>query len=548
MMGTPVTTDSQAERGGARSPRLLAPVVRASTYRAILFFLGELALSVLGLVVIPISWAVIVVFAITPLSVPFLIGFRALIGGLAQAHAKLAELIGVDVNPPLLSKGDTSFWGRGKSVLVDRAFWRQQLYTLAMFPIALLPLCLLTVALEAAAVPIYYRWDQTDTVAGWDVNSLGEALLVVPVGLALFIVGAHVTGAFASVSRRLASRLLPGEGPVLSGEEVRELRLRALRVNAAITGFVDLLLIAIWALTGRGTFWPIWAILPLALVLAIHAWIVLVFEYPNEVKSQPLAIQVGISVAIVLFLVAIWAVSGHGYFWPVWPFLGLGFLAAVHGAITSHWSGKRIERLETSRAGAVESQEAELRRIERDLHDGAQARLVAVGMSLGMAEQKLESDPEAVRALLVEARQGATEALEELRDLARGIHPPILTDRGLQAAIAALITRSPVPVTLEVDVPTRPSPPVETAAYFTVSEALANAIKHSHATSVEIKIRLAHDLLLTEISDDGRGGADAEGGGLKGLRQRIEALDGSLRVMSPVGGPTTVRAVMPCGS
>ncbi|HKB20806.1 MAG TPA: sensor histidine kinase [Gaiellaceae bacterium] len=548
MMGTTVTTDSQAERGGPRSSRLLAPLLRPSTYRAILFFLGELALSILGLIVIPVSWALIIVFAITPLSVPLLIGFRALIGGLAQAQGKLAELIGIQVSPPVLSRGETSFWGRGKAVLVDRSFWRQQLYTLAMFPVALVPLCVLTTALEAAGVPLYYHWDQVDTIFSWDVNAFGEALLVVPVGLALFVAGLYVTAALTPVSRRLASRMLSGEGPVMSAPEVRDVRLRSLRINAAVTGFVDLLLIAIWALTGGGTFWPIWAILALALLLAIHAWIVLVLEYPQEVKSQPLAIQVGISVAIVLFLVAIWAVSGRGYFWPVWPFLGLGFVAALHGVFSSHWSGKRIEKLETSRAGAVESQEAELRRIERDLHDGAQARLVAVGMSLGMAEQKLESDPEAVRELLAEARHGATEALEELRDLARGIHPPILTDRGLEAAIAALVTRSPIPVTLDVDVPTRPSAPIETAAYFTVSEALANAIKHSHASTVDIRIRVAHNVLAAEISDDGRGGADADGNGLKGLRQRIEALDGTLRVTSPQGGPTTVRAVLPCGS
>ena len=544
-------TDSRAARGGTRPPRLLAPVFRLDTYRALAFFLGQLALSVLGLVVIPISWIVILVFAITPLSVPFLIGFRALIGGLAQAEAKLGELIGIDASPPVLSGGDTSFWGRGKSVLVDRAFWRQQLYLLAMLPVALAPLAVLSMAVQVAAVPVYYRWDDVQ-VFGWDVNTLGEALLLVPVGLALFVAAVHVSGALASVTRRLASRLLSGEGPTMSAEEVRDLRLRTLRINAAIVGFIDVLLIAIWALTGAGYFWPVWAILPLTLVLGIYAWIVLVLEWPEirqrTAGSRALAVQVGASAAIWLFLLCVWALTGHGYFWPVWPFLGLGFLIAVHWAIATHGSGKRIETLETSRAGAVESQEAELRRIERDLHDGAQARLVAVGMSLGMAEQKLESDPEAVRELLLEARQGATEALEELRDLARGIHPPILTDRGLEAAIAALVTRSPIPVSLDVDVPTRPSPPIETAAYFTVSEALANAIKHSHANAVEIKIRLGHDVLATEISDDGRGGADPDGGGLKGLRQRIEALDGTLRVTSPEGGPTTVRAVMPCGS
>src|SRR5262245_42265294 len=272
------TADSQAERGGARSPRLLAPLVRPSTYRAMLFFLGELALSVLGLIVIPISWAFIIVFAITPLSVPLLIGFRALIGGLAQAQGKLGELIGVRVSPPVLSRGETSFWGRGKAVLVDRAFWRQQLYTLAMFPIALVPLCVLTTALEALGVPIYYRWNQVDTIFSWNVNTFGEALLLVPVGLALFVAGLYVTAALTPVSRRLATRLLSGEGPVMSAGQVREVRVRKLRVNAAITGLGALLLIAIWARTGGGTVWPTGALLALGLVLAVHSSIVLVLE------------------------------------------------------------------------------------------------------------------------------------------------------------------------------------------------------------------------------------------------------------------------------
>jgi len=257
---------------------------------------------------------------------------------------------------------------------------------------------------------------------------------------------------------------------------------------------------------------------------------------------------VGSSAILLGFLVATWAITTHGYFWPIWPALGLAVAILIHAAILYGRRKHRVELLEETRAGAVDVQEAELRRIERDLHDGAQARLVAVGMSLGMAEQKLESDPEAVRELLVEARQGATEALEELRDLARGIHPPILTDRGLEAAVAALVMRSPVPVSLEVDVPLRPKAPIESAAYFMVSEALANAIKYSEAHAIDIKIRVAHSVMSIQVSDDGRGGADPDGGGLTGLRQRIEALDGTLRVISPEGGPTTVRAVMPCGS
>jgi signal transduction histidine kinase len=167
-------------------------------------------------------------------------------------------------------------------------------------------------------------------------------------------------------------------------------------------------------------------------------------------------------------------------------------------------------------------------------------------MSLGMAEEKLQSDPEGARLLLAEARGDAKEALEELRDLARGIRPPILTDRGLEAAIAALAMRSPLPVSLSVDVPERPADAVETAAYFVVAEALANATKHADATAIDISVRRVDGVLAVEVIDDGRGGADPAGGGLTGLRQRVGALDGTLDVVSPVGGPTTVRAELPC--
>ena len=310
----------------------------------------------------------------------------------------------------------------------------------------------------------------------------------------------------------------------------------------------------IWALTGGGYFWPVWPLLALTFVVGIPGWIYLVLEHPAPRRlaggSVSLALQIGISVLIVGFLVAVWAVTTRpgGYFWPVWPALGLALAAAIHAAVVHARRGHRIEVLEASRAGAIDVQDAELRRIERDLHDGAQARLVALGMNLGMAEQKLQDDPEAVRELLAEARRGAGEALEELRDLARGIHPPILTDRGLEAAISALAARSPVHVRLSVDLPQRPAGTVESAAYFVVSEALANVIKHAHATRVDILIQHTDGLLVAEVADDGRGGADPAGRGLTGLRQRVTALDGTLRITSPEGGPTTLRAELPCGS
>jgi signal transduction histidine kinase len=209
---------------------------------------------------------------------------------------------------------------------------------------------------------------------------------------------------------------------------------------------------------------------------------------------------------------------------------------------------QRIETLTTTRAGAVDQQEAELRRIERDLHDGAQARLVALGMSIGMAEQKMADDPEGARQLLEEARTGAGQALKELRDLARGIHPPVLADRGLEAAVTALADASPLRVAVHADVGQRPAAPVESAAYFVVAEALANAGKHSQAKRVDIRMIRDEDVLTVEVADDGVGGADPGGSGLSGLRRRIEALDGTLRVASPAGGPTVIRAEMPCGS
>jgi signal transduction histidine kinase len=314
----------------------------------------------------------------------------------------------------------------------------------------------------------------------------------------------------------------------------------------------------IWALTSRGYFWPIWTMLALGLPLAIHAWVYWVGEHQAFWLKRRLdaafGIHAGVWGALLLFLTGVWAASSGGYFWPVWPLLVALVAVGAHAAVLLLRPAdrtalrKRISSLESSRAGAVDVQEAELRRIERDLHDGAQARLVALGMNLGMAEQKLATDdPDAARELLAEARTGAGDALRELRDLARGIHPPVLADRGLDAAVRALAAVSPISVTVSVVMPKRPKAPVESAAYFVVAEALANAGKYAHATRVDVRITRAGDELAVEIHDDGSGGADPSGSGLDGLRSRVQALDGTLAVTSPPGGPTTIRAELPCG-
>jgi signal transduction histidine kinase len=335
-------------------------------------------------------------------------------------------------------------------------------------------------------------------------------------------------------------------------------RHHAQAVHAAATAGVNLFLIAIWGLTSHGYFWPAWTILALALPLAIHTWVTAVNEDASFWQERRLdrgfAIHTGVWVSLLGFLLGVWIASGFGYFWPVWVVLFALVALGPHAAVVISRAPdrtalkERISVLESSRAGAVDVQEAELRRIERDLHDGAQARLVALGMNLGMAEQKLAgSDPQAARQLLAEARTGAGEALRELRDLARGIHPPVLADRGLDAAVRALAAGSPIAVTVSVTMPARPKPPVESAAYFVVAEALANAGKHARAGRVDVRIARDGGMLVVEVHDDGVGGADPSGSGIDGLRRRVQALDGTLAVISPSGGPTTVRAQMPCG-
>jgi signal transduction histidine kinase len=208
---------------------------------------------------------------------------------------------------------------------------------------------------------------------------------------------------------------------------------------------------------------------------------------------------------------------------------------------------KRVEQLTESRADTVDTQAAELRRIERDLHDGAQARLVSLGMSLGMAEEVLASNPQAAQSLLAEARESTGLALAELRDLVRGIHPPVLADRGLDGAVRALAMASALPVEVTVDLLGRPPAPVESAVYFAVAETLTNSAKHSGATSAWIRITYADGRLGVMVGDDGRGGANQDnGGGLHGIERRLAAFDGTMMLASPVGGPTIVTMELPC--
>ncbi|MFG1668098.1 sensor histidine kinase [Streptomyces sp. Y7] len=237
--------------------------------------------------------------------------------------------------------------------------------------------------------------------------------------------------------------------------------------------------------------------------------------------------------------------------WPVLPFIARGLAnadrAMVRGLLSpSDELERRIAELESDRGVVVDTAAADLRRIERDLHDGAQARLVNLAMGLGLAKEKLLEDPDAAASMVEEAHGEVKLALQELRDLARGIHPAVLTDRGLDAALSAVASRCTVPVKVTVDLLARPVAAIEGIAYFTVSELLQNVSKHSMAKSASVDVWRSDDRLLIQVWDDGRGGARLDGGtGMRGLADRLEAVDGLFVIESPRGGPTTVTAELP---
>jgi signal transduction histidine kinase len=220
---------------------------------------------------------------------------------------------------------------------------------------------------------------------------------------------------------------------------------------------------------------------------------------------------------------------------------------ALLGQFTTRELSERVDALEQSRRRVVDAAEAERCRIERDLHDGAQQRLVSLAMTLGRAKSRYATDPTSVGPLIDEAHREAKQAIVELRNLTRGIHPPVLTDRGLDAALSALAARCPVPVTVEVEVEPRPSQTIEAIAYFVVAEALTNVARHANANTASVVVRRDDGTVRIVVLDDGRGGADIDKGtGLLGLADRVSGVDGRLHVDSPPGGPTVLTVELPC--
>jgi signal transduction histidine kinase len=377
----------------------------------------------------------------------------------------------------------------------------------------------------------------------------GLGMLITIVGIPIIFVTMYVSRAMGYVERARARALLHVDVPApYRPDPVRD---KWWRVHVA--RFIDpatwvevgyhllMLPVGIFTFSVVVTFWayaigcvtsPLWGwALPQGFYVGSDTYRLWVIDTPIEYAAVVLA-------GVVVLLITPWVVRG----------LATANRMLVRGMIGSDVFARERTLTET-RAAAVDLAAEDRRRIERDLHDGVQQRLVSVAMDLGRAKEKMDTDPERAKELVTEAHDEAKLAITEVRDLARGIHPAVLTDRGLDAALSALAARSPVPVDVRVDVAERPPASVEAAAYFVVSEALTNVAKHAKASKASVTVRRSGDRLTVQVQDDGVGGAEVvEGSGLAGLRDRVQALDGEMHLLSPEGGPTVLMVEIPCAS
>jgi signal transduction histidine kinase len=382
--------------------------------------------------------------------------------------------------------------------------------------------------------------------------SLGAGLLVTFLGVPVLAAALAGCRGFGSVERARARGLLGldvGEpeplrlkrqgfmgwtGAVLkSGTSWRALLYSVMQLPWAVLSFA--VTVTFWTLGWSLLTYPLWF-----WVLPQYAGQDGIQLYGDEQRAiyldNPFEIAVTAGVGLLFTLATPWIVRA----------LTTVDRVMVHGLLGPSRLATRVVELESDRGVVVDTAAADLRRIERDLHDGAQARLVNLAMDLGLAKEKLREDPRAAARMVDEAHGEVKTALQELRDLARGIHPAVLTDRGLDAALSSVASRCTVPVQVEVDLSERPAPAIEGIAYFTVSELLQNVSKHSRATWAAVEVWRSEDRLMLQVTDNGVGGADlARGSGLAGLAERLDAVDGILVVDSPEGGPTRVTAELP---
>ncbi len=370
-------------------------------------------------------------------------------------------------------------------------------------------------------------------------------LVLLPVALAWLPQAVRPLRRLANAERRRAGRLLGREIPEPyrpAGDGLAEGR----RLLKSWTTWRDAAWMAVHGLTGLQAALvavALWPAIPFTLSLPLWWWAAPEGSQSAFITldSWPKALTMPFVQGAFDLLVLLWLV-------PRLVRWQARLAAALHGPTRRTSLSERVEELTETRAEALEAHGAELRRIERDLHDGTQAQLVAAALRLGLADRRFGTDPDAARTLFLEAREGIEEALTQLRTVIRGIYPPILSDRGLAGALRALAAGQPIPVELDVADGRAPAA-VEAAAYFVVAEALTNIAKHSGARHGWVVLRRAPARLVISVRDDGKGGADPDrGSGLAGIRRRVAALDGTTRIDSPDGEGTTLEVELPCGS
>jgi signal transduction histidine kinase len=376
--------------------------------------------------------------------------------------------------------------------------------------------------------------------------SLGTGLLITLLGMPILIGMASVTRALSNFERArlnafLGTSLRPHHSlPVEAGWVAR---LSAVAKDAAT--WRDLVFLLLRLPVGLFTFTAmvgVWSVAISLLLSPVFYWLGLFqINVGRWVVDGPEAMLVATGAGAILFVAA----AGVTY--------GLAklenLLAAALLAASPEELQRRVDDMARSRSRTISLADRERRRLERDLHDGAQQRIVSLAMTLGLAQQKLATNPEQGARLVKEAHEEAKRALQDLRDLARGLHPAVLTDHGLDAALPALAARCPIATRVDATIHPRPEAAIESAAYFVVSEALTNVARHSQATEVLVTARRDEQWLTIEVRDDGVGGARSEpGGGLAGLNDRVDALGGRVSISSPPGGPTVLRVELPCGS
>lgn len=377
-------------------------------------------------------------------------------------------------------------------------------------------------------------------------------------GLVLLVAMAYVMRALGSFERGRARLFLdvdlPPRAALANGSEGVVRRSLAMLVSAAMwKEFVYCVLLLPVGAAFFSLAVTVWSVAAAGLALPAYAWMLPGNEVSTWVQwstSTELAAGVGIGLLAALTAPGITKALADAE---------VAMARRLLSPAGSELLAARVWTLQESRARVVDAADTERRRIERDLHDGAQQHLVALAMNLGMAKEKLDSDPAAARELVTRAHQAAKDSITELRNVVRGVYPAVLTDRGLDAALSALAARSPVPVRVDVDLPGRCGATAEAVAYFVVSEALTNIARHSGARSATVHVAREGNRLRVAVVDDGRGGAafgngalgDGElgaGSGLVGLRDRVAAVDGLFTVTSPPGGGTTIAVEVPCES